>query len=62
MNMHYYGRFLNRLILGLLALTLVVGTVACFDSSFLSPYPEEIDDDDDGNTGTDEPADPGTGT
>ena len=54
-------RLLTRLVLALLALTLVTGTVACLDSD-IPVFPEAIDEDDSGNGDPEDPNDPGGGT
>lgn len=62
MTLKYFRRLISMLVLGLFTISLVGGTVACLDSSFLSFRAEPIDDDDDGNDGADEPTDLGGGT
>ena len=60
--MHNFGRLLNRLILGMLALTLVTGTMSCLDTDYLSIFPEEVDEDDSGDDDTENPPDTGGGS
>ena len=62
MTLRYLRRFISMLVLGLFTISLVGGTVACLDSSFLTFKADPIDDDDDGNDGADEPTEPGGGT